>query len=265
MKRTGLSIIITLALVAGGCGGGASSSRTPTPGGGGACGGPAPSTAATSCGGATTAGPEPSAAATGSRLSAASFEGIASSGTTLGDAGAPIVIDVYQNFLCPHCANFALDILPQIITDYVKPGRAQVRFHDVALGPPQAATAHEAAECAADQGKFWPAYLALYEHLSEDEAAYTTAAIESWLSTAGIDAAAVDGCLAAGTHRGEVEASTQAFEHLGDSDAAYASALATVQAGGGPAIPLIGIGNVYLTAPASYGPVRAAIEATLTR
>lgn len=239
------------------CGGGGSSARTPTPGSS-ACGG---AIAAASCGSAST--PSQTAASGSTASAPESFGGIPQDGQTLGSASAPVTIDLYENFLCPHCRDFAVEMLPHVVADYVTPGRAKIRFHDVALGPPAAQLAHEAGECAADQGKFWPAYDAIYAHFSDDEAAYTKANVESWLTGAGIDQTALDGCLSSGKHASDVQASTNAFKQLADTNPAYANALATVEAAQGPAIPLIAVGSSYITAPESYDAVRAAIDATV--
>src|SRR5581483_6895792 len=171
VRRTialGIGLLVTLLAVA--CGNGGSKSATPTP-------------AANPCGGASTAGcgdattPDVRAAT----LTGATFAGVPQDGLTLGKADAPLTIDLYQNFLCPHCRDFAEAMMPQLIADYIATGRARIVFHDAALGPDEARLAHEAAHCAADQGKFWPAYAALYANFSDDPGAYTKASIEAWL------------------------------------------------------------------------------------
>jgi hypothetical protein len=255
VRRTialGIGLLVTLLAVA--CGNGGSKSATPTP-------------AANPCGGASTAGcgdattPDVRAAT----LTSATFAGVPQDGLTLGEADAPLTIDLYQNFLCPHCRDFAEATMPQLIADYIATGRARIVFHDAALGPDEARLAHEAAHCAADQGKFWPAYAALYANFSDDPGAYTKASIESWLAKTGVDAQQLASCLDSGEHAAEVQAGTDAFTSLGERDATYASELATVQAGGGPAIPALKVGGRYLTAPETYAPVQAAVESELGR
>src|SRR5574340_725713 len=139
-----LCVLVAVALCASGCGGG-SSAHTSTPGSS-ACGG-AVTASAGSCGGNITPGATTAAA---SPSAPESFDNIAQQGQTLGSAAAPVTIDLYENFLCPHCRDFAVDMLPRVVADYVTPGKAKIRFHDVALGPPAAQLAHEAGECAAD-------------------------------------------------------------------------------------------------------------------
>ena len=222
----------------------------------GSCGGPA---GTTSAGGAPTV--EPSAAAS----AASAIDGIPQDGQKIGSASAPLTINLYQNFLCPHCRDFALTMLPQLLADYVRPGKVAIQFHDTAFGGGPADVAHEAARCAADQGKFWPAYFAIYEAYSEDASAYTNANMESVLAPTGVDAQKLAACLDSNQHQAEVDATTAEFQNLPDNNPAYANALATVMAQQGPAIPLLDIGGTYITAPENYATVKAAIDAKLNQ
>src|SRR5262249_39048682 len=156
---------------------------------------------------------------------------------------------LYQNFLCPHCRDFALDVLPSVINDYVKTGRVKIVFHDVAFGGNSAETAHDAAHCAGDQGKFWSAYLTLYENFSEDDTAYAKDKLASLLDGAGLDGSKITACLAGDQHLAEVNSATDAFTHLADNDAALANENATGMAEQLPGIPMLTIGARHLIAP----------------
>ncbi|HEX5396329.1 MAG TPA: thioredoxin domain-containing protein [Candidatus Limnocylindria bacterium] len=242
------------------CGSGSNNeSKTPAVN---ACGAAVTATTS-SCGGAgeTTVASGPTAAS--SALSDFGISTIPQASLTLGAPGAPLTINLYQNFLCPHCRDFALDMFPQLIADYVATGKVDVVFHDAAFGGGPANVAHEAAHCAADQGKFWPAYFALYQAYSDDSATYTNARMESALEPIGVDNGKLASCLESHQHLAEVEAATTAFQQLADNNAAYASALATVTAAQGPAIPMLDVGGTYLTAPEDYETVKAAIDAKL--
>lgn len=253
---------LTVALVACvACGGGgtkkASTAST------GACGGPAPATAIASSCGSTTPAPTESGGGPASGLTGTSFDGVPQDGLMLGRADAPVKVELYQNFLCPHCQEFAETMLPLVIRDYVTPGKVAIIFHDAALGGGGADIAHEGARCAGDQGKFWPAYAALYAHLAPDESAYTVQYVESALGSSGIDAAKLDDCLTSGRFKNDVEASTAAFQALPDKNPAYANAVATASAGQGAVIPLIDIDGTVIIAPESYDVVKSAIDAKL--
>lgn len=261
--RASLVVLIALLALSVACGSGSSVSKTSTPASN-ACGVPVTASAG-SCGGAGAVTKTASTPAASSTSTSASYfdASIPQSGETLGNAGAPLTINLYQNFLCPHCANFALTMLPQLITDYVATGKVAIVFHDTAFGAGPADVAHEAARCAADQGKFWPAYFAIYQAYSDDVSAYTKPHMESVLASTGVDNAKLATCLESDQHMAEVDASTAEFQHLPDNNPAYANALATITAEQGPAIPLLDIGGTYITAPEDYATVKAAIDAKL--
>lgn len=42
----------------------------------------------------------------------------------MGEESAPVRIQVFEDHKCPHCANFKLNIFPQIKTDYIEAGDA---------------------------------------------------------------------------------------------------------------------------------------------
>jgi protein-disulfide isomerase len=47
---------------------------------------------------------------------------------TIGDANAPVTIAMFEDFLCPHCAEFSDQVWPQIKRDYVDTGKAKAVF-----------------------------------------------------------------------------------------------------------------------------------------
>lgn len=258
----GLLAAVLLSVASTACGGGS------TKAGGGTptlnpCGASASTAQCGDTAAADATAPATTAAGT-AQLTMQSFDGIPQDGQTLGKADAPVKIDLYQNFLCPHCRDFALNVMPQLITDYVAPGKVSITFHDTALGGSDSAeNAHGAARCAADQGKFWPAYAVIYQNFSDSDATYAKANLEALLAQTGVDATKLAACLDADQHKAEVDASTNAFMHLADSNPAYANELATVTAEQGPAIPLFNIAGTYLTAPEGYDPIRVTIETKL--
>lgn len=70
-----------------------------------------------------------------------------------GDANAPITIIEYSDFECPYCANFHAT-MQQVMTDYAGNVRWVYRYFPLSFHE-NAQSAAEAAECAADQEKFW--------------------------------------------------------------------------------------------------------------
>lgn len=72
----------------------------------------------------------------------------AGKGKTLGNPSAPILLELYSDFMCPHCKHLHEDILPAIILDFVKSGKAYLVFREFPLNIPQHVYARPAANMA---------------------------------------------------------------------------------------------------------------------
>ncbi|ASG19902.1 thioredoxin domain-containing protein [Nitrospirillum viridazoti] len=57
----------------------------------------------------------------------------ATSPRVLGDVKAPVVLEEYASFTCPHCAHFEEAFLPQLKADFIDTGQVQLVFHDFPL------------------------------------------------------------------------------------------------------------------------------------
>jgi protein-disulfide isomerase len=77
-------------------------------------------------------------------------------GYLMGDPEAPVQILEFADFECPACGQFATITEPDVRSRLIQTGIANLRFFDYPL--PQhrnSLPAHNAAACAATQGKFW--------------------------------------------------------------------------------------------------------------
>jgi protein-disulfide isomerase len=84
---------------------------------------------------------------------AASFD----SGKTLGGTNAPIVVEVFSSFDCPHCRMMHDDLLPLLVRDYVVGGKVCLVNREFPLAGPGHPYAREAAlyaTAAARLGKY---------------------------------------------------------------------------------------------------------------
>lgn len=81
-------------------------------------------------------------------------------GKTKGPINAPISIQEFSDFQCPACQK-ATQAVGEIIKKY--PGKMRISFFHFPLKMHSwAALAHQCAECATQQGKFWPFHDQLY-------------------------------------------------------------------------------------------------------
>jgi protein-disulfide isomerase len=68
---------------------------------------------------------------------------------TMGSLAAPLRLDLYSDFTCPHCKMFHDQILPKLATEYIQPGKAYLVFHEYTLTGPGHEFSREASNYAA--------------------------------------------------------------------------------------------------------------------
>jgi protein-disulfide isomerase len=84
----------------------------------------------------------------------------------LGPASAPITIVEYGDYECPDCLN-AVPIVQEVRQNLGEKLRFVFRHFPQSSIHPHASAAAEAAEAAAEQGKFWEMHKALFDHQKE--------------------------------------------------------------------------------------------------
>jgi len=83
-------------------------------------------------------------------------------GFSLGRADAKVVLTVFEDFQCPFCLLFTVVSEPTILTEYVFKGTVRLEFRNLPILGKESANAAIAAQCAADQDRFWPYAKALF-------------------------------------------------------------------------------------------------------
>lgn len=81
---------------------------------------------------------------------------------TQGEDSATVTLIEYSDFQCPFCKRFYDSVLSRIVTDYVKTGKVKLSYKNYAFLGDESRWAAQAAECAADQGKFWEMHELLF-------------------------------------------------------------------------------------------------------
>jgi protein-disulfide isomerase len=69
-------------------------------------------------------------------------------GKTMGNPAAPLLMEVYSDFMCPACKHLHESVLPTIIQDYVKTGKAYLVFREFPLNIPAHMYSRQAAALA---------------------------------------------------------------------------------------------------------------------
>jgi protein-disulfide isomerase len=86
----------------------------------------------------------------------------AGEGRTVGSAGAPVTIEEWADFQCPACGQFARTTQRELLATYVASGRVRYSYRNFAFLGSESGWAAEAAQCAADGGRFWEYHDLLY-------------------------------------------------------------------------------------------------------
>ena len=129
-------------------------------------------------------------------------------GRIKGSPAAPVWLVVISDFQCPYCKVWHDETQPLIERDYVKTGKIRIAYLNFPISSHRNAwPAHEAAMCAAEQGKFWPVADALFATQRDwksrgDAAAY----FDSLTGTLDLDHPRLRACVATGGARPMIQA-----------------------------------------------------------
>ena len=87
----------------------------------------------------------------------------------LGAADAPVTVDVFEDYACPHCRTFTQEVSPEIRSDYVDPGEVRYRFFDFPIPVDEewswrAASAARAVQARADAETFFAFAEGVYDN-----------------------------------------------------------------------------------------------------
>lgn len=145
-----------------------------------------------------------------------------SDGTSIGRADAPVVIEAFEDFGCPHCLHFTATTEPRVMEDYVARGKVRLVYR---YFPLQQATANAAiaAQCAAEQDRFWEYHKELFIAQAEAAngtgpalaAAFAPAGLRDLASRLGLDTTAFEACLLGDSAVAKVTEDYRAGQNLG--------------------------------------------------
>jgi len=135
--------------------------------------------------------------------------------TTIGDPNAPVLLETYEDFLCPHCADFTAEAAP-VILDLVKAGTVRWEYKYRVIGGSDSLTANMAAECAADQNKFWEYHEQLFRNITDNgKVSVFPKSLKKLAADMGLDAKQFNDCLDSKEHLKDVQKIDQAAASRG--------------------------------------------------
>ncbi len=131
--------------------------------------------------------------------------------TMKGPETAIVTVTEYADFQCPSCASASTLINKPLLEKYGSRLRFEFRHFPLRAIHAYAYEAAQAAECAADQGKFWE--FAELSYLQQKD--LSSAAIRTWGAGLGLDADLFDRCIRSGIKGETIAADIAEGEKLG--------------------------------------------------
>lgn len=121
---------------------------------------------------------------------------------TLGEEDAPVTMVEYSDFQCPYCGQFAREVEPELVDEYVKDGTLKIEWRDFPYLGQESVNAALAARAAQEQGKFWQYHEVLYDNQdSVNSGAFSDDNLTRLAEEAGVDPEKLEESLTSSEHQ----------------------------------------------------------------
>jgi protein-disulfide isomerase len=118
---------------------------------------------------------------------------------SLGSTSAPLVIEEWADYQCPACQTYAERIEPNLVDQYVRPGKVRLVFRDFAFIGAESNASATAAQCAGEQGRYWAYHGYLYPNQgAENSGTFSDAFLRQVAATIRLDTGAFEACRSVG-------------------------------------------------------------------
>jgi protein-disulfide isomerase len=134
----------------------------------------------------------------------------------LGRPDAPLTVEMFGDFQCPVCGEFARTTEPPFVTNYVETGKARFVWRDFAWIGVESFLSAQAARCAGQQGHFWAFHDYLFAHQQgENLGAFSQQNLSSIAASLGLDANVFGACMNSGQEPQAIQRAVQFGVSLG--------------------------------------------------
>lgn len=129
--------------------------------------------------------------------------------SVMGNPDAVVVVQTWEDFLCPACKDWGQQMKPRLVEEYVKPGLVRMEFRHFPLQAhaPGSTMSALASECAADQGGFWVYHDRLFQVQDRGQAAYQIDRLLEYADELGLDGNELAQCMNSQKYATEVNES----------------------------------------------------------
>jgi protein-disulfide isomerase len=135
----------------------------------------------------------------------------------LGPKDAPVTVKVWEDFSCPHCKTFSLEVFPKIREEYVESGEVRYEHHDFPIPVRDwawgASSSGRAVHEATDGETFFEYAKALFDKQNN----YSMGAVGDSADSAGVEPCTAINAAKGDTYRPVVEADRQRGQQAGVS------------------------------------------------
>jgi protein-disulfide isomerase len=105
---------------------------------------------------------------------AALLDGIPQDGISLGSPDAPVVLSEFADLQCPFCQNWASEVMPVIVEEYVRAGDVRLEFRGLSFIGPDSVTALRTVLAAGEQDRLWHVVDLLYRQQGGENEGWVT-------------------------------------------------------------------------------------------
>ena len=137
---------------------------------------------------------------------------VASTDHIRGNKNAKVTLVEFSDFQCPYCKQFNT-VTDQVLTDYKDKVRVVFKNYPLTTIHTMAQKAAEAAECAADQNKYWE----MHDQLFENQSSLSIENFKLWAKELGLKEKTFNACLDDGKKAAKVTADQTYGDSIGVS------------------------------------------------
>lgn len=135
---------------------------------------------------------------------------------SLGDPDAPVVIEDFSDFQCTACRYLTTAVMPELIRDYVDQGIVLLKYRHFSHYGQESIWAAMAAECANEQGQFWPYHDRLFAlQRGMNSGAFSKEKLRAYAADVGLNESEFSACLDSNKYLAKIQKDTQEVRSRG--------------------------------------------------
>ncbi len=136
----------------------------------------------------------------------------------LGNPNAKLTMVEFADFQCPFCGRFQKETFPTLKKEYIDTGKVKFVYMDFAFLGQESKDAAEAANCAAEQGKFWQYHDEVFANQNgENQGNFNKINLEKFATNAGLNLDQFKSCVAQNKYDAQISASQKLGQKYGIS------------------------------------------------